>query len=300
MIDFLYKNFSKSFQLFFIRLGFGIKNYKNFKDLNFKQNDFINYKIVKYYVLKENFVKNLNTQDIHTFNFLFFYQKIGGKKGIDLSKKNIFLWFKKFKYYKNFTWSAYIASKRFINLVYNYDFICSISNPKEIIQINAILNFHIKRISFEIGLKKSEDLSSSEILALVLIASCKNSLNAKIIKKIDDLVNLQIDENSMHKSYNILEHAKFLNNLIEIRNIFLFFKIEASKNFKNNILAMTSVLKTYQHADTSLPLFNGCNNNYNKTIEKIFEKEQFVKPKVLTKFKNGIAFYRDSKKILFF
>ena len=68
----------------------------------------------------------------------------------------------------------------------------------------------------------------------------------------------------MHKSYNILEHAKFLNNLIEIRNIFLFFNIETSNNFKNNILAMTSVLKTYQHADTSLPLFNGCNNNYNK------------------------------------
>jgi hypothetical protein len=70
----------------------------------------------------------------------------------------------------------------------------------------------------------------------------------------------------VHKSYNILEHAKFLNNLIEIRNIFLFFNIETSQNFKNNILAMTSVLKTYQHTDTSLPLFNGCNNNYNKAL----------------------------------
>ena len=103
----------------------------------------------------------------------------------------------------------------------------------------------------------------------------------------------------MHKSYNILEHAKFLNNLIEIRNIFLFFNIETSQNFKNNILAMTSILKTYQHADTSLPLFNGCNNNYNKTIEQIFEKEQFVKTLTLTKFKNGIAAYKDSKKIVF-
>ena len=35
------------------------------------------------------------------------------------------------KYYKNFTWSADLASKRFINLVYSYDFICSISNSKE-------------------------------------------------------------------------------------------------------------------------------------------------------------------------
>jgi len=300
MIDSLYQNFSRNFQLFFLRLGLGKTNLRNFKDLNFKQNDFINYKIVKHYVLKENFINNLNLEDIHTFNFLFYFQTLGGKRGIDLSKKNIFLWFKKFKYYKNFTWNTYIASKRFVNLVYSYDFICSISNPKEIAQINAILNFHIKRISFEVGLKNSDEVSSSEILALVLIESCKNSLNSKINKKIDSLISLQIDENSVHKSYNILEHAKFLNNLIEIRNIFLFFEIEASNFFKNNILAMTSVLKTYQHDDTSLPLFNGCNNNYKRIIDKIYEKEQFVKTKILTKFKNGIAVYKDLKKVVFF
>ena len=300
MIDILYKNLSRSFQLFFLILGLGKNNYKNFADLNFKQNDFINYKIIKYYVLKNNFVKNINIQDVHTFNFLFFYQKLGGKKGIELSKKNIFLWFKKFKYYNQFPWSAEHASKRFINLLYNYDFISSISHKKEIAQINKILNFHIKRIIFEISLKKADSISSSEILALVLIECCKNSLNSKIIKKIESIINVQIDENSVHKSYNILEHAKFLNSLIEIRNIFLFFNVETSQSFKNQILALTSVLKTYQHADTSLPLFNGCNNNYNKAIEQIFEQEQFVKTKKFTKFKNGIAINKDSKKVIFF
>jgi uncharacterized heparinase superfamily protein len=300
MIEFFYQNFSRSFQLFFLRLGLSKRNYKSFNDLNFKQNDFINYKIIKYYVLKDNFVNNVNTQDIHTFNFLWFYQKLGGKKNIKLLKKNIFLWFIKFKYNKKTPWSAENSSKRFINLLYSYDFICSISNQKEISQINKILNFHIKRINFEIGLKKSDNISSSEILALVLIECCKTSLNTKINKKIDDLINIQIDESSVHKSYNILEHAKFLNDLIEIHNIFLFFNIETSQVLKNNILAMTSVLKTYQHADTSLPLFNGCNNNHNRVIESIFEKEQFVKTKALTKFKSGIAVYKDSKKILFF
>ena len=300
MINYLYKNFYRSFQLLFLRVGLGKSKYKNFKDLNFKQNDFINYKIVKYYVQKNNFINNINIQDVHTFNFLSFYQKLGGKKGIELSKKNIFLWFNKFKFYGKFPWNTEHASKRFVNLVYSYDFICSISNKKEITKINKILIFHIKRITFELGLKKANSISSSEILALVLIECCKNSLNSKLIKKIDNLINIQIDENSVHKSYNILEHAKFLNNLIEIRNIFLFFNIETSHNFKNNILAMTSVLKTYQHADTSLPLFNGCNNNYNKAIKQIFEQEQFVKTKTLTRFKNGIAVNKDSKKIIFF
>jgi hypothetical protein len=117
MINFLYQNFLINFQLFFLRLGFHKKNYKNFKELNFKQNDFINYKIIKYYILKDDFISKENTRDIHTFNFLFFYQKLGGKKGIELSKKNIFLWFKKFKYNKNFFWDSEHSAKRFINLL---------------------------------------------------------------------------------------------------------------------------------------------------------------------------------------
>ena len=300
MTNFLFQSFSRSAHLFFLRMGIGKKNYQNFKDLSFKQNDFINYKIIKYYVIKNNFIYNLNIKDVHTFNFLFFYKKLGGKKGIELSKKNIFLWFKRFRYYKNFPWDAEHTSQRFINLLYNYDFICSISNKKEIVQINNILNFHIKRIAFEVGLKKIDCITFVEILALVLIECCKNSLSSKIIDKIDNLINIQIDENSVHKSYNLLEHAKFLNSLIEIRNVFLFFKIETSQSIKKNILAMTSVLKTYQHSDTSLPLFNGCNNNYNKIVKNIFEKEQFVKTKTFNKFKNGIAVYKDFKKNIFF
>ena len=74
MIEFLYKKFSRSFQLFFLRLDLSKNNFQNFKDLNFKQNDFINYKIVKHYVLKNNFITNINIRDVHTFNFLFFYQ----------------------------------------------------------------------------------------------------------------------------------------------------------------------------------------------------------------------------------
>ena len=300
MFDIIYQNFLRNLQLFFLQLSLSKKKYKNFKDLNFKQNDFINYKIIKYYILKDNFFNTTNIHDVHTFNFLFFYQKLGGKKGIELSKKNIFKWFKNFKYNKKYPWNTYYTSKRLINLVYNYDFICSISNQKEIDQINRILDFHIKRFIFEVGLIKTDKISSSEILALVLIECCNNSLDIKINSKIDKLIKIQIDENSVHKSYNILEHARFLNDLIEIRNIFLFFNIETSNFFKNNILAMISVLKIYQHADASLPLFNGCNNNYNQNIEKIYKKEQFVKIKPISIFKNGIAVHRDLKKILFF
>ncbi len=300
MINIFFNYFLRYFHLFFLRIGLRKTNYKNFNDLNFKYNDFINYKIIKYYVLKESYIANTTIPDIHTFNFLFFYQKLGGKKGIDLSKKNIFTWFKKFKYNKNFPWIDDFASKRLINLFYNYDFICSLSNQKEIDQINYILFFHIKRISFEIRMKKIDNMSSSDILALVLIECSKKNLSLNINTQINNLIYSHLDENSVHKSYNILEHARFLNNLIEIRNIFLFFNVEISQFVKNNILAMTSVLKTYQHADGSLPLFNGCNNNHNYAIQRIFENEQFLKAKTLSNFKNGIAAYNDTNKIIFF
>ena len=68
MFDYLYKNFLRTFQLFFLRLGLDGKNYQNFKDLNFKQNDFINYKMVKYYVLKNNFLNKNKNFSQHKFN----------------------------------------------------------------------------------------------------------------------------------------------------------------------------------------------------------------------------------------
>jgi uncharacterized heparinase superfamily protein len=300
MIKSFIQNISNYFYLLIIRFSFKRNQYENFKDLNFKENDFINYKVIKHYVFKDNFIQNISLLDIHTFNFLFFYEKIGGDKGIKFSIKNIFLWFKKYKYYRNFLWKDDYSSKRFINLVYSYDFLCSVLNKKEIDHINYILNFHIKRINFEIKRKNKEDISSYELLALVIIESIKKNFNEKIVIKIKGLIDSQVDESSVHKSYNILEHAKFLNNLIEIKNIYLFLNLNIPEILINNILAMTSMLKTYKHNDLSLPLFNGCNNNYNKQIQNIYEKEQFLKNKPLKNFLNGVAVYKDINKALFF
>ncbi|MFL2520303.1 MAG: hypothetical protein ACJ0RJ_02450 [Alphaproteobacteria bacterium] len=241
MINLLLKYFFIKFLSFKIQRN----KYKNFNDLNFKQNDFINYKIIKNYIVKDNFIHNDQIADIHTFNFLFFYQRLGGKKGIHLSKKNIFLWFKKYKYYKNYPWSDDLSSKRFINIIYNYDFICSIPDTHEIKLINYILNFHIKRILFDFKRKQTEEISSFEILAFFIIQSLKNNLDIYSYKKLKDFIDLHVDENSMHKSYNILEHSKFLNNLKEVKNILLFFNLKLPNYLNNQILGMTSIIKNY-------------------------------------------------------
>lgn len=300
MVNFFLKNLLRYLYISILRFDFRKNTHGNFKDLNFKQADFTNYKIIKHYIIKDNFIYNNSIPDIHNFNFLLFYQKTGGKKGIALSKKNIFSWFNKYKYYRKFPWNDDHPSKRFINIIYNYDFICSTSNLKEIKLLNYIVNFHIKRILFEIRKKELEDISSYEILAFVLIELIKSNIKKNTFNNILKIINSQIDENKMHKSYNILEHAKFLNNLNEIKNILLFFKFDTPKTLNNIILGMTSLLTIYKHNDLSLPLFNGCNNTHNDEVKNIIEKEQFLKSKPLKIFKNGIAAYRDQRKVLFF
>lgn len=299
MIKFIFTCLSRYFFLKAISINLTKKEKDDFKDLNFRQNDFNNYKVIKHHIIKEDFIYNLSIPEIHNFNFLLFYQKLGGKTGIDLSKKNIFLWFKKFKNYKSLPWSEDLPSKRFINIIYSYDFICSLSNQKEVREINFILNFHIKRIFFEFYRKKIEDLSSFELVAITLINCIKNNFNEKFVQTLRDFLNSHVDESGMHKSYNLIEHAKFINNLNEIKSILLFFQLKIPESLNNSILAMTSLISTYKHDDQTLPLFNGCNNNHNNVIQNILSKEQFLKSKNLTVLKNGIVGYKDKNKALF-
>ena len=70
----------------------------------------------------------------------------------------------------------------------------------------------------------------------------KNKKNYNIINYIKFITENQIDKIGMHKSYNILEHSKFINNLYEIKNILLFFNIKKSDLFDELILKMTSIL----------------------------------------------------------
>ena len=65
----------------------------SFKDLNFKKLDFTNYKQVKSFIFKNEFFKQ-NNKYVQSFDFLNFSQKLGGKIGINLSKKNILSWYK--------------------------------------------------------------------------------------------------------------------------------------------------------------------------------------------------------------
>ncbi len=283
----------------FLFIKFKSKKYLTFRDLNFRKIDFNNYSQIKTYIFKKKFfrVKNKN---VHSFDFLNFSNKLGGKIGINLSKESIYGWFKINKYKLGFPWSEDLSSKRLINLLYNYEYINSSSNLKDKKKLDYIIHFHIQRILFDFKNRKIAKVTSYDLVAYLLSNLIIKKNNKKKFDFIKFIIQSQIDKLGMHKSYNVLEHAKFINNLNEIKNILLFFKIKETNFFDDLILKMASILNQYFHKDGTLPLFNGSNNIYTKKIYDSLNKENYLKKREFENIDNGIAFFSDKNKIIFF
>lgn len=288
-------------KIIFIFISYHFISKKNllFFDLNFKKIDFTNYHQIKTFIFKEKFI-NLKNKNIHSFDFLNFSNKLGGKIGISLSKESILNWFKINKYKLNFPWSEDLASKRFINLLYNYEYINSSSKKNERKNLDLIIFFHLQRILFDFNSKKISEITSYDIKAYLLSSLIINKLNDKKINYIKFIIEKKIDRLGMHKSYNLLEHSKFINNLNETKNILLFYKVNRSNLLDDIILKMTSILNQYFHIDGSLPLFNGSNNIYTKIIYNSLNKDNYLIKRKFSNFENGIAFYEDKNKKIFF
>ncbi len=289
----------QKFIFVFILLKFKSKRKISFVDFNFRKNDFTNYQQIKTFIFKKNFYKTIN-KNIHSFDFLNFSNKLGGKIGINLSKESIFNWHKINKNKINFPWSEDLTSRRFINLVYNYEYINSSSKPEDKKKLDLIILNHMYRLIFEFNLKKIGEITSYDLLAYLLSILILKRINIKEINYLKFIIDNQIDKIGMHKSYNILEHTKFINNLEEIKNIFLFFKIKEISFLDEIILKMTSLLNQYFHVDGTLPLFNGTNNIYTNIIANSINKDTYLKKRDFSNINKGIAFYSDKNKKFFF
>ena len=63
---------------------------------------------------------------------------------------------------------------------------------------------------------------------------------------------------------------------------------------------MTSILNEYFHTDGTIPLFNGSNNIYTKSVYESLNKDHYLKKRKFLNVENGIAFYSDKNKRIFF
>ncbi len=288
-------------KILFIGFISKFKSKKNlsFIDLNFRKNDFTNYNQIRSFIFKKDFFK-IKNKNIHNFDFLNFSKKLGGKIGINLSKDAIYSWYKINKNRLGYPWSDDLTSKRLINLLYNYEYINSSSKLIDKKKLDLIIFKHIQRVIFEFNLKKINGVTSYDLVAYSLSSLIFKKFNIEDLNYIKFIIENQVDKLGMHKTYNVLEHSKFINNINELKNILLFFNIEKAKIFDDLLLKMTSVLNQYFHSDGSLPLFNGSNNIYTKIIYESINKDFYYKKRNFENVENGIAFYSDKYKNIFF
>jgi len=274
--------------------------FDNLENLNFRKVDFTNYKKIKLLIFNNNFIQNEKEPSIYNFDYLNYSIKIGGKKGIKIAKTNIIEWQKINRFKIRKFWESEVIANRILNLIYNFEYINSLSSKAEENKLKKIIQIHINRFNFEFYLKKNEDLSLLEFKTYVLTSIITNKKNLNYEKIFIKIILNQLDSLSMHKSYNLLEHSKFINHISEIINIFLSYKIKIPHIFYITKLKMVTVFSQYFHKDDSVPLFNGTHNNYLKEMITVLKEESNIRKIEYPNDTNGIFFFGDKNKKIFF
>jgi len=295
---FLKKIFFKPYTYFVYKKYYSESYEYNFQNISFADNEYLKKIFLsnKYFTEKNIHELNLN---YHSFDWLNIAKKIGGAENIARAKNHIFNWYNK-KYYKILsTMETMLICKRFVNIIYNYDFFALTASESDKEKIHRIILEHFILFNFEIKNKKYSDIRIEELKALILgsLIYQKNTHNNLYL--LTKLLTAQIDRNGFHKSYNSLQQAEFINNLHEIKNIILFFKKSIPKELSFQIINMSSVLMNFLHKDGSLALFNGSNNFYIKEINQLIRQESDIKLKEFYEIKNGISSYTDKNKKIF-
>jgi len=295
---FIKKLFFKPYAYFASRKYYSESYEFNFQNIFFADKEYLKKIFLSNKFFSQNVTYELNL-NYHSFDWLNIAKKMGGAENVSRAKNHIFNWYEK-KYYKIlFTMETILICKRFINIIYNYDFFALTASESDKHKINKIIIEHFVLINFEINKKHYSEIRIEELKALILGSLIYKKNIDKNLYLLTRLLTTQIDQNGFHKSYNSLQQAEFLNNLHEIKNIILFFKEMTPKELSYQIINMSSVLMNFLHKDGTLALFNGSNNFYNKEINQLIRQETDIKSKEFYEINNGISSYTDKNKKIF-
>ena len=268
--------------------------------LNFKIIDINNYEKNKNIIFKKDFFKKENNPVIFNYDFINLCNKLGGKRGIEIAKFGIFRWYEINKFKTNMVWDSHQSAKRILNLIYNYDFINSISTKTDEYKLKKILKININAFYRFTFTKKISEHSLLELKVHILIKYILNEEVENLKKKFETILGAQVDSFSMHKTYNILEQASFINDINEIISMLLNFNKEVPVIFNLTKIKMETVLAQYFHKDGTLALFNGTNNSDLEKIKLAFKKKQNLRKIEFPENTNGIFFFEDKHKKIFF
>ena len=278
MIKKIFLTYIKKIILIYFFIFPGKFKFKFLNNLNFKIIDFNNYEKNKNLIFRNNFYKLKKNSIIYNYDFINLCNKLGGKRGIELAKLGVFKCYEINKFKSNIFWETEQIANRIFNLINNFDFINSISTRQDEKKLKKILKININAFNRFLFSKNLSEYSLLELKVYILIKFILGDEVTNIKKKFEIIIDNQIDSFAMHKSYNIFEQAKCINNLDEIISILLNFNNDVPEIFYLTKLKMETVLAQYFHKDGSLALFNGVSNiNLEKIKFSLSEKPNIRK-----------------------
>ena len=250
-------------------------SFTNFKNLN----DLKKILVLDTKIFDKNYDKYFQ---YHSLDWLWTAKKLGGADLVKIARDRVIDWNSKYTGFYYYITDVNLCAKRLINLIYNYDFYASSANQKEKIKIKFIIFYQYTFLKFILSANNPIGARTIEInKAIILYQAIHGLLSKNSINELINNIKKSINLSGMHYSMNPDFHAEFINNLIEIKNIFLFYKIEVPKEIEFQIINMTSVLKNFFHKDDSIALFNGSSNNNIDEMKKIISITHDIKTKNL-------------------
>ena len=299
-------NFLKNFvsnNLFLIKLQFK-KNNRIEYDHDFSNLCFYDPIKSKKFIIKNKIFFKKNEDDFFTynsFNWIREAKKLGGADLVKITRNKIIKWIT-----FNHSFSIYISNQdlmaqRLINLIYNFDFYGSTSNKKDQESIKFIIFCHYIFLKKYLSFKSRDNQNTIEIEKAVLLYETIHALNCHtVLEQIKVSIARDVNADGLHLSMSPQIQAEYINHLIEIKNIILFFKTEKIEELTYKVIKMISVLKNYIHKDGSLAYFNGSNNYFKLKIIKICNHEEDIKIKNITQISNGLSVFENKDlKIIF-
>ena len=143
------------------------------------------------------------------------------------------------------------------------------------------------------------DYSFLEFKVYILIKCILGNKITNLKNDFEKITENQIDSFAMHKSYNIFEQAKCINNIDEIIIILLNFNYDVPEVLYVSKVRMETVLAQYFHKDSSLALFNGVSNNNTKKIKLALSGKKNIRKIKFPNNSNGLFFFEDKYKKIF-
>ena len=299
MIEKLILPFVKKTVLLYLFVFPGKFKFKFLNNLNFRIIDFNDYEKNKNIIFRNDFYKLEKNSIIRNFDFINLCNSLGGKRGIELAKLGIFKCYNINKFKTNTFWNTEHIANRVFNLVNNFDFINSISTKKDEDNLRKLLKINIAAFNKFLFYKNIFDYSFLEFKVYILIKCILGNKITNLKNDFEKITENQIDSFAMHKSYNIFEQAKCINNIDEIIIILLNFNYDVPEVLYVSKVRMETVLAQYFHKDSSLALFNGVSNNNTKKIKLALSGKKNIRKIKFPNSSNGLFFFEDKYKKIF-